>query len=406
VKVNLIFSDGLYAVLLGEEQLSWRMRYPFSVSSDEIDAFVEKHDIVKVFLNKHKGLTRDHRARYLCMFFKWLRLEKGIAISPEDFLQILDKKRAEPGVAKVWGKNLALGFSRDNPAFKGKSVSYRLGTIFTTIRRFCESNEIPLTVEMNPFGEKFRRKYKEPAFTIDFAKKVLGVFSQRDRSVCMSSLQSGQSMHQVLIDINEQANYIFSEIDSGKHRIRFDFAERKGNGFEYFSFISEDAIQEIRKWRVERQQILEQHNKQTEWLWINRQTCEPLTLDGFKFNFRDLLRRHKLWTGPYSARFQMFRKIFEQEASPPDRGISKDYIKFMMGHSRGADNTGLDNPGGTYDKECFIEPAIVEKEYSKLEPFINIYSGKSQEMELTNEELDVLRYLLKKFRENKVEIKP
>jgi site-specific recombinase XerD len=109
----------------------------------------------------------------------------------------------------------------------------------------------------------------------------------------MIQLQSGQGIKQVLEDINRQAKYVFREIDLGKKRIRLDFSERKGNGFRYFSFISEDAIQEIRKWRVIRQQWLHELGKDSEYLLISNRG-EPLTCKVFHNNDRSIDRLQKL----------------------------------------------------------------------------------------------------------------
>ena len=62
-------------------------------------------------------------------------------------------------------------------------------------------------------------------------------------------------------------------------------------------------------------------------------------------------------------------------------GVSKAYVTFMMGHSEGKDSNGirithpLDAVGGTYDNAPHVYPDVVEKEYSKMEPYLNIYTG-------------------------------
>ena len=115
-------------------------------------------------------------------------------------------------------------------------------------------------------------------------------------------------------------------VKAGKERIRFDFKERKGNGVPYFMFISRDAIQELRKWLAIREKLLEQLGIQNcRWIWITK-TGRPLTPKQFHTIFRNTLTRHKLYHGPLSVRTHGFRKFFEQEASPPEIGISKAYI--------------------------------------------------------------------------------
>ena len=66
----------------------------------------------------------------------------------------------------------------------------------------------------------------------------------------------------------------------------------------------------------------------------------------------------------------MFRKLFKTEASVPDRAIDHEIVEFWMGHIK-----GIDAVGGPYDRNPEIHEEIFEKEYAKLEPYINIYSN-------------------------------
>jgi hypothetical protein len=115
---------------------------------------------------------------------------------------------------------------------------------------FCDYNETPLTTANGHFRRRGKRKYPEKPFIVNFVRRTLGVLNQRDHAVCMVELQSGQSIKQVLVDVNKQCKYVFREIDACKQRIRLDFPERKSNNFPYFSFISVDAanLHKRKKW--------------------------------------------------------------------------------------------------------------------------------------------------------------
>jgi hypothetical protein len=218
--------------------------------------------------------------------------------------------------------------------------------------------------------------------TVDFVKRALAALNQRDRSVGLVQLQAGQAIKQVLVDINVQAKRIFREIDAGKERIRFDFAERKGNGFEYFSYISRDAIQEIQKWRTIREKWLDKLGMKSDYLFIT-DSGKPLSCKQFHTLARLSYIAAGIYRGPLSVRSHGYRKFFEQEGSPPERGVSKSYISFMMGHSTGdGQDHPLDVVGGTYDGAPRVYPGVVEKEYAKLEPYINIYSGQGRASQL------------------------
>jgi len=377
--------------------VNYRFRYPYGVGKGEVESFVEANPCVKDFLAKYKNSVQSQffSGRSLCMFFKWLRVKKEVEISPAGFLNVLLKKRSSVKVAdRHWGRNLGLQFSRDNPDFKGLADTYVRGKYFFPLKLFCDYHEVPLTSARALFSSCNPLKYDEKPFTIQKAKEVLAVLNQRDRAICMVMLQSGQSIGQVLVDINRDAQYIFDEIDQGKQRVRLSFKERKNNHFRYFSYFSRDAIQEIVKWRSEREERLSKHGKSSKWLFIDRR-CKPLTPHQFQTNFKDLMRNHGIWTGPYTVRSHMFRKMFEQEASPPDRGISKLHILFMMGHKAGKRLINkMDMVGGTYDKSPWIHKAV-EQEYQRLEPYINIYSGKQVESVVQQENVELKKRLAK-----------
>ena len=382
--------------------MDWRRRYDYGVTRGEVDVFVAENVCVRQFLGKYAESTQLSFSRYLCMFFKWLRIRKGLELSPGEFLQVLCEKRQSGQVQdRGWGRNLVLEFTRDNPDLKGKSYSLKYGSMFKSVNLFCKAHEVELTSARGVHGEKKRRKYRPAPYTIALAKKVLAVVNQRDRAICMVGLQTGQSIKQVLGEINDQYGYIVRMIKEGKRRIRFDFPEgRKGNGFSYYTFCSIDAITEVQKWLPIRRKWLGE--KRSPDLFIKRDGSK-LTPEAWKSPFRDRLERHDVYKGPYSVIFHMFRKIFESEGSPPDRGISKDYLRFMMGHN--VDDVGdqLDTPGGVYDQAPFTHPDAVEREYAKLEPYINIYSGKGSESEasaISEEDLGSVKELLQFMKEN------
>lgn len=388
--------------------MDWRRRYDYGVCRAEVDVFVSENLCVRQFLGKYSESTQYNFRRYLCMFFKWLRIRKGLELKPAEFLQVLCEKRQSVQVEdRCWGRNLVLEFTRDNPDLKGKSHSLLYGAMFKSVNLFCKAHEVELTSAKGVYGEKKHRKYRPAPYTVALAKKVLAVVNQRDRAICMLGLQTGQSVRQVLNDINAQYEYIVREIALGKRRIRFDFPERKLNDFQYYTFCSIDGITELQKWLSIRKKWL--GSRQSPYLFIKRDGTK-LTPEAWKSPFRERLQRHGVYKGPYSVVFHMFRKIFESEASPPDRGISRDYVRFMMGHA--VDDVGdqLDTPGGTYDQAPFTHPDAVEREYAKLEPYINIYSGKAamqtQGLKLTDEKLEILELLAQKFQEGKIKIEP
>jgi hypothetical protein len=82
----------------------------------------------------------------------------------------------------------------------------------------------------------------------------------------------------------------------------------------------------------------------------------------------------------------------------------------MMGHSGGSgEDHKLDVVGGVYDACPRVYPDVVEREYAKLEPFINIYSGRAAETEglgISEEDMASLKQLLQMMKEGKIKIEP
>ena len=378
-------------------------KYRYSVTEKEVEEFIAANHSIREFLNKFPAKSSyEEKAVGLARFFKWLRVDKHLEVSPSEFLdEHLEKSMMKSVKERRWALRLALEFSRDNPDLSAKAQNYIYGSFFLPIKSFCDYHEAPLTRNKGFFPKRGRRKYREKPFTAEYIRRALSVLSQRERSICMVEMQSGQSIKQTLVDVNSMAKYIFKEIDMGKKRIRIEFNERKGNGFRYFTFISVDAIQELQKWRQYRQKILENLGlKESSWIWITEKG-EPCTRKAFHNSLRLKWNRAKLRTGPLSVRSHGFRKFFEQEASPPERNISKAYITFMMGHSEGRDSGGarvthaLDAVGGTYDHAPWVYPDAVEREYAKLEPYLNIYTSKIVKSEGDDrKELDSMRQQL------------
>jgi hypothetical protein len=220
-----------------------RGRFTYSVSGADVDEFVRGSSCVRDFLNQYEGVSYDEKAVGLARFFRWLKVVKGLELSPSEFLNThLRKRQANNVEDRRWALKLALEFSRDNPDLANSAANYKYGAFFLPVKKFCDYHEAPMTTVVGLFKKRGRRKYADRPFTVDFVKRALAVLTQRDRAVAMVQLQSGQAIKQVLVDVNSQCKRVFRLIDQGAQRIRFDFAERKGNGFPYFSFISRDAI--------------------------------------------------------------------------------------------------------------------------------------------------------------------
>jgi integrase len=363
-----------------------RRTLSFGVTKDDVTAFVESDGLVKQFLAKYAERPRTYAdyGRALCMFFKWLRVCEGVKLSPTEFLNLhFQKSKSQRVEDQDWACGLVLKFCRDNPVWRDSAGKYKL-TMFIKVKQFFNRYRVPLTLEKGVFGKTRRRKHNPKQMTVDTALKVLGAVKQRERAICMVMFQSGQSMDAILNHFNSQLDYLQECLRKGQKRIRLDFPERKGNSFAYYSYLSVDAIQELQKWLTIRETWLRNKKKTSTHIFIMN-NGNPLTTEKFTAHFYRILKRKKLTSGPYMLTSHMFRKLFKTESSPPERGINQDYIEFMMGHM-----SGIESVGGIYDKTPEIHEEVVEKEYARLEPFLNVYSGHVSESKLSDKDREAL----------------
>ena len=274
--------------------------------------------------------------------------------------------------------NLALEHSRDNEDFEELSDG-RKYQIYATIKGFYEYHEVILTRARGRFGKRKKRKYYPKQISLVDLVKILGVLGQRERTIALIMFQSGLEIGAVLYKFSYMWDTVKSQLEAGKERIKIEIDERKGYGKWYFTYISRDAIHELRKWLVLRQRIIERAKEK--FGYVNPQIeqgtpifitnkATPYGENNFHHNYDYIIRKRRLKRLPYAKVSHMFRKLFKTEASIPERAIDRNIVEFWMGHTG-----GIERVGGEYDRTPEIYEKVIEREYEKLEPFINIYSS-------------------------------
>jgi hypothetical protein len=90
-----------------------RHKWSYSVSESEVQEFIDKNVAISEFLNKFDSeVTHTERAIGLARFFKWLRVVKGLEMSPSEFLDLHLKKRVYDSVEdRRWALKLVLEFA-------------------------------------------------------------------------------------------------------------------------------------------------------------------------------------------------------------------------------------------------------------------------------------------------------
>lgn len=389
-----------------------RRHLSYGVIGKEVEGFVSGDEFVCEFLSRYKAHERTWwlYASTLFMFFRWLRVVQGVSLSGKELLDEHIQHRSSVSVdGRRWALKFALRFSRDNSDLTlcGDGRKYQM---FNVVKQFFDYHEAPLTSGKNVYGKRLKRKFHPKQISVDDARRLLGYFNVRDRAILLVMLQSGMSIGDVLNKFNLMLPQLTAAIRAGVQRFRVDFDERKGNGFNYFTFISADALHELKKWLALREHWLDGRDDPG-CVFI----AKPIAKDGvacrkgralsvlsFEVNFIRVARKMKLKDGPWSVTPHMFRKLFKTESRAPERGVEGDIVEFMMGHS-----SGIQAVGGVYDRTPELHAEVVEKEYAKLEPFLNIFSQRSSvvsDLKLSQEDMNSMIYLVRKFKEGKIKI--
>jgi len=85
--------------------------------------------------------------------------------------------------------------------------------------------------------------------------------------------------------------------------------------------------------------------------------------------------------------------------------VDQDCVEFLMGHS-----SGIQAVGGIYDRTPELHAEVVEKEYAKMEPYLNLYSGRAagaeEDLDLSAEDVASFKEMLQMWKEGRLKIEP
>jgi len=334
----------------------------YGVTRSEVDEFCGDPCVAE-WLGKFRESTKETNVYALSRYFKWLRVVKNLDVTPKTLLDLRDaaKTREEKRQHLRW----VLQHTRDNPDFRGHSDE-RKYDIFIIIKGFYEYFEVPLTTAKNVFGPRKRRNNNRKQITLAQAKQIISAYPQREKTILLIVLQSGQEIGAVLDKMNFMWDKIIPQIENGNMRVKVDFPERKGNSFPYFTYFGHDAVQEFKKWLMVRERIvMEKGELEGKPIFITHAGTVYT-----KNTYFSLIKYYQRTRSLPKFVTHQFRKLFKTEAGIPERGVDQRVVRFWMGHI-----THVDDVGGIYDKQPELYEEVVEAEYAKLEPYLNLYSG-------------------------------
>jgi integrase len=227
-------------------------------------------------------------------------------------------------------------------------------------------------------------KYEYKQFGVDDARRIIDAAPQREKVIFLMMLQGGLRIGDLLNHVNYRWNEIKPQLAANKDPIKLTMY-----GAKYWTYITTDAIHELRKYAIERGEP-----KEGEAIFVSRANkpvspvyvADCLQRIGLKLGLISESELTKLTEGHrYPIKLHQFRKLFKSESSVAGRGFDSRYAEFFMGHAG-----GIAQIGGVYDKSPELHEEIFEAEYKKLTPYLNVFTG-IQSLEARVKEIEKLK---------------
>jgi len=335
------------------------------VSNKELKEFVNSNPLIKDWLRKRPQATKRQYGYQITRYFKWLKGVKSLDITPEELINDhIKNQKSESVYERKKHAMLLKEYVFDTPENEELSDKSK-SLMITAVRSFYDYCEAPLTTAKGEFKMKTYTKYEYKQFGVNEAKKIIDLAPQREKTIFVMMLQGAFRIGDALTHVNYRWEEIKAQLEAGKDPIKITMY-----GGEYWTYITTDAIQELKKYIAERGEP-----EKDEPIFITR-SGKPVTVQQVTDTFHrvcqklGMIKRKRNRAIRYPVNLHMFRKLFKSEASVAGRGIDQRYVEFFMGHAG-----GLAKIGGIYDKSPELHEDVFEQEYQKIAPHVNIYTG-------------------------------
>jgi integrase len=321
-------------------------------------------EAVERFLSSYgKVRVRDTYSLHLLIFFRWLKEEQGVQMSPDELVQdnlicVFDSKPTDVGAKRrhrEWLERFV------NVRLVDHSMSYRAG-VASTVKKFYSRNDSPL------FGEV--RIAESQAFAPDKALKaediraVLKALPPQIRTPLLLIWQSSCEVNRVLAlrwkDVAEG-------LESGEYPLKLRFVGRKNHKSPWYTFLGRNSIEHLKLWRQRWTEtagrepspddlIFEGKTKGSglDHTWLNRQ----LRKTALRMKAQGLIENGN----PPSWRSHLLRHSFKTEAEHAE--VKSALVEFFMGHEGGIQKV--------YDNRDEVHPGDMRDAYLKIEPHVSL----------------------------------
>jgi len=378
------------------------------VNEAERDALFTKESI-KAWL---RGISPDSHAKIVNILHRFLmyREKQGLESDPDKVIQQVRKGTNETRIEHL---KAAKDWLEDQDEMGYANVASRLA-YFKAIKSFYRHNLVDLPMgklDLRASIEEEVEVTAEPSATefLKLVKRVLeaGKLGARNRALLLVKLQSFCD-NKVLCNVFNYVAYPqlvkhfgtddFRSWDPTKVPVRIDLVRPK-NHYRYFTFLDRDAIAALKDWLQARERLfgkIRVHGSTNPKLLPR---SDPIFVARFKevrplspWYISTMLNRvaHRAGVNetpnddlPKDKRAKRRYAFHEHEVR--DTAITlarrvradKDVIEFFCGHK-------IDALG--YDKSARDVPDLFREEYRKLAPYLNVVSGKEEELRITYEQ--------------------
>jgi integrase len=341
-----------------------RMKNSEDKAADEAARWIKElgpdKSIERFFRKLSKANTRKAYSHALVLYFRWLRTQRGVALSPDELVrdnltcvfssqpeQVETKRRHTDWMDEYLNK-----YSTE---VKQYSDSQR-GLIYAAISQFYKRNDSPL---FGDFSLARGQPTKPPKpLKADDIRKVLKTMPISSRAPLLCMWQSG-------IEINRILSLRWGDV-TGSCPLKVELLGRKIHRKPYASFLGRDSIELLGVWRE---------------TWVRYRSREP-TEEDYIFQgkhkalmdptwFNTVLKRtagalHRqglIENGSVESWHTHFlRHSFETEAS--HAGVKAEFRDYFLGHVSGIQ--------WLYNHRDELHPEDLAREYAKIEPFVSL----------------------------------
>lgn len=377
----------------------WLHADPFSIKRErpvDPEALVKKFRSVKDWADGRVGMGRRPALYHMAAYLAW-REERRLAADPDRWVS-----ECVNGTNRTLIEHLKeLKEWAEGPHFDGDSFSTRRKA-YTDVRSFYAHHLVPLPrSKLRPVRGVMKVETDTTAMQfLGMAKKVLDAkMAPRDRSILLTMLQGGMDASTLsrafsYVAFPQLARHFggedWSKWDPGKVPVRVDLVRPKTD-YRFYTFVDRDAVEALRDWLNARRSVFGPLKVRPSPNPKLLDTSDPIYVTDYGTPIEPAYVTQLFRT--YGIRAGV--NLVPREKMPKFKGAARRYpfhshecrdtlvtlgrrakvdmavVNFFVGHS-------IDRFG--YDKSPWDEPEHFREEYSKVGRYLNIVSGREEQI--------------------------